>query len=82
MKNRETYSVGAGIIFMIIGVVIVALTGHHATGPAYLILTKEAEHIADHLPGGDVGLGIAIGAMVVALGSGIVIGARGSRREG
>ena len=54
---------GAGIICLMIGALIIAATGHHISGP------------------GDVGLGIAIGGMVMSLGGGIVIGARGSRRE-
>jgi len=65
MRNREADSIGVAIVLIVLGVLIIALTGHHTPGP-----------------GGDVGLGIAIGAMILALGAGVVIGARGSRREG
>jgi hypothetical protein len=64
MKNRETYGVGAGIIFIMVGALILVATGHHISGP------------------GDVPMGITLGGMVISLGGGIVIGARGSRREG
>jgi hypothetical protein len=59
MKNRETYSTGAGIICMMIGALIIAATGHHISGPGDVGLGVTIGGMVMSL-----GAGIVIGAQV------------------